>query len=73
LRELEAPTLKEPLTLVVVTNEGSRHRPAPICRVEWRGTRITPGVGKGRETKELYEQAMARLGFTDPHKGTDEA
>jgi hypothetical protein len=73
LLELEPPTLKEPLTLVVETNEGTRqggrgYRPALFCRVEWRGTRMTPVVGKGREPKELYQQAVTRFGFTDPYK-----
>ncbi len=78
LLELDAPALKEPLTLVAETNQGSRqagrgYRPTLFCRVEWRGQRMTPVVGKEREPKELYEQAVARFGFTDPYKAEDEA
>jgi hypothetical protein len=69
LNELEPGALKEPVTLVVETNEGSRHRPTLFCRVEWRGERMTPDVGKGREPKELFEQAVAKFGFTDPYAG----
>ncbi len=74
LLELEPQALEEPVTLVVETNEGSRqsaqrsgYRPTLFCRVEWRGERMTPVVGKGREPKELFEQAVARFGFTDPY------
>jgi len=56
----------------VETNEGSRHRPTLFCRVEWRGTRMTPPIGKGREPKELYDEVVARFGFTDPYAGEDE-
>ncbi len=28
---------------------------------------MTPVVGKGREPKELYEQAVSRFGFVDPY------
>ena len=67
LNELAPSALREPVTLVVETNEGSKHRPTLFCRVEWRGTRMTPVVGKGREPKELYEQAVSRFGFVDPY------
>ncbi len=79
LNELEPGALKEPVTLVVETNEGSRqsaqrsgYRPTLFCRVEWRGERMTPAVGKGREPKELYDEVVARFGFTNPYAG-DEA
>ena len=72
LLELEPSALKEPVTLVVETNEGSRHRPTLFCRVEWRGTRMTPPLGKGRGPEELLEQAVAKFGFTDPYAGEDE-
>lgn len=74
LLELEPSALKEPITLVVETNEGSRqsaqrsgYRPTLFCRVEWRGARMTPTIGKGREPRELYEQAVAKFGFMDPY------
>ncbi|CAA9573966.1 MAG: hypothetical protein AVDCRST_MAG86-1972 [uncultured Truepera sp.] len=67
LNELEPAALKEPITLVVETNEGSKHRLTLFCRVECRGERMTPAVGKGREPNELFEQAVARFGFTDPY------
>lgn len=67
LNELEPSALKEPVTLVVETNEGSRHKPTLFCRVEWRGTRRTPVAGRGREPKELFEQAVARFGFVNPY------
>jgi len=67
LNELEPSALKEPVTLVVETNEGSRHRPTLFCRVEWRGERMTPVVGKGREPRELYDEVVARFGFVDPY------
>jgi len=73
LLELEPSALKEPVTLVVETNEGSKHRPTLFCRVEWRGTRMTPVIGKGREPKELFEQAVARFSFVDPYAGENEA
>ncbi len=72
LLELEPSALKEPVTLVVETNEGSKHRPTLFCRVEWRGERMTPAIGKGREPKELYDEVVARFGFTDPYAGEDE-
>jgi hypothetical protein len=72
LNELEPAALEEPVTLVVETNEGSRHRPTLFCRVEWRGTRMTPTIEKGREPKELYDEVVARFGFTDPYAGEDE-
>ena len=71
LNELEPAALTEPVTLVVETNEGSRHRPTLFCRVEWRGARMTPVVGKGRGPEELLEQAVAKFGFTDPYAGED--
>ncbi len=71
LLELEVDALREPVTLVVETNEGSRHRPTLFCRVEWRGERMTPIVGKGRGPEELLEQAVAKFGFTDPYAGED--
>ena len=61
------PALKEPVTLVVETNEGSRHRTTLFCCVEWRGTHRTPVAGRGREPKELFEQAVARFGFVNPY------
>lgn len=61
---LEQTALEDPITLVVETNEGSRHRPTLFCRLEWRDKRMTPTLG---EPKELYEQAVARFGFTDPY------
>lgn len=74
LLELEPSALKEPITLVVETNEGSRqsaqrsgYRPTLFCRVEWRGARMTPTIGKGREPRELYEQTVAKFGFMDPY------
>jgi len=76
LLELEPEALKEPVTLVVETNEGSRqsaqrsgYRPTLFCRVEWRGTRMTPTIGKGGEPGELYDEVVARFGFTDPYAG----
>ena len=76
LLELEPLAIKEPLTLVVETNEGSRqsgfgYRPTLFCRVEWRGERMTPPLGKGRGPEELYEQATAKFGFTNPYAGED--
>ncbi len=72
LNELEPSALEEPVTLVVETNEGSKHRPTLFCRVEWRGTRMTPPIEKGREPKELYDEVVTRFGFTDPYAGEDE-
>lgn len=71
LLELEPAALKEPVTLAVETNEGSRHRPTLFCRVEWRGERMTPVVGKGRGPEELYDEAVARFGFANPYAGDE--
>ncbi len=71
LLELEPLALKEPVTLVVETNEGSRHRPTLFCRVEWRGERMTPPLGKGRGAEELYDEVVARFGFTNPYAGEE--
>lgn len=68
LLELEAGVLGEPLTLVVETNEGSRHRPTLFCRVEWRGKRLTPELSKDREPKALYAQVVERFGFKNPYE-----
>lgn len=57
----------EPVTPVVETNESSKHRSTLCCRVEWRGTRMTPTVGKGRGPEELLEQAVIKGGFVDPY------
>lgn len=67
LLELEPLALKEPVTLAVETNEGSKHRPTLFCRVEWRGERMTPSLGRGSEPKELYAEVVSRFGFTDPY------
>ncbi len=68
LLELEAKALVEPVTLVVETNEGSRHRPTLFCRLEWRGKRLTPELGKEREPKALYQQVVERFGFKNPYE-----
>lgn len=65
LLELDKTALEEPVTLVVETNEGSRHRPTLFCRLEWRGKRMTPELSKDPE--ELYEQAVERFGFSNPY------
>jgi len=79
LLELEPTALQEPLTLVVESNEGSKqsaqrsgYRPTLFCRVEWRGARMTPELGKGREPKELYGEVVARFGFSDPYTAKEE-
>ena len=69
LLELEPEALKEPLVLVAEDNAGSKARPTVFCRVESRGVRMTPVVGKGREPQALYEQVVARFGFVDPYAG----
>jgi hypothetical protein len=71
LLELEPEALKEPLTLVVETNEGSRYRPTLFCRLEWRGKRLTPDLGKDREHKALYQQVVERFGFHNPYELED--
>jgi len=67
LLELEAGALKEPVTLVLEDNLGSKARPTVFCRVEWRGVRMSPSLGKEREHKDLYRQVVERFGFNDPY------
>jgi hypothetical protein len=65
--DLEPVALKVPLTLVVETNEGSRHRPTLFCRIEWRGKRLMPDL-KNRDPKTLYQEVVERFSFHDPYE-----
>ena len=64
---LDLDALKEPLTLVLEDNEGSRARPTVFCRVESRGVRMTPTLSRDTQVEMLYEETLERFGFRDPY------
>ncbi len=67
LLQLEPGALEEPLTLVAEDNAGSRARPTVFCRVESRGVRMTPNLSREVKSETLYEEVIARFGFSDPY------
>lgn len=64
---LEPGALKEPLTLIVEDNAGSKARATVFCRVESRGVRMTPTLGRETQVETLYAAVMGRFGFRDPY------
>ncbi len=64
---LELEALKEPLTLVVEDNAGSRARPTVFCRVESRGIRMTPTLSRETKAEALYDEVVHKFGFGDPY------
>jgi len=72
LLELEPEALKEPLTLVVEDNVGSRARATVFCRVESRGARMTPTLSCEVKPEVLYDEVVARFGYKDPYAGESE-
>ncbi len=70
LLELSPDALEEPLTLVVEDNAGSRARSTVFCRVESRGVRMTPTLGRETQVETLYDQVMGRFGFRNPYADT---
>ena len=67
LLELRPAALKEPLTLVVEDNAGSRARPTVFCRVESQGVRMTPTLNREVKPEALYDEVVRRFGFRDPY------
>lgn len=64
---LDLDALREPLTLVVEDNAGSRARPTVFCRVESRGQRMTPTLTRDVKPEVLYDEVLERFGFRDPY------
>ena len=64
---LEPEALKEPLTLVVEDNAGSRARPTVFCRVESKGQRMTPTLNRETKAEALYDEVVQKFGFGDPY------
>ncbi len=64
---LEPEALKEPLTLVVEDNAGSRARPTVFCRVESRGQRMTPTLSRETKAETLYDEVVQKFGFGNPY------
>jgi len=67
LLQLEPRALKEPLTLVVEDNVGSRAHPTVFCRVESQGVRMTPSLSREVKPETLYDEVMERFGFSNPY------
>ncbi len=67
LLELEPGALKEPLTLVLEDNAGSRARPTVFCRVESKGQRMTPTLTRETKAEALYYEVVQKFGFGDPY------
>ena len=65
--ELEPEALKEPLTLMLEDNVGSRARPTVFCRIESRGVRMTPTLNRETRAEELYREVVRKFGFGDPY------
>lgn len=70
--ELESEALKEPLTLVVEDNAGSKARPTVFCRVESRGVRMTPTLNRETKAEALYDEVITKFGFGDPYTGRED-
>lgn len=64
---LEPEALREPLTLVLEDNAGSKTRPTVFCRVESRGTRMIPKLNRDTQVEALYKNVRERFGFEDPY------
>jgi len=64
---LEQRTLKEPITLVVEDNAGSKARATVFCRVESRGVRMTPTLSRETKVEALHDEVVAHFGFKDPY------
>ena len=64
---LEPEALKEPLTLIVEDNTGSKARPTVFCRVESRGQRMTPVLNRETKAEALYDEVAQKFGFGDPY------
>jgi hypothetical protein len=71
LLELEAGALKEPVTLVLEDNLGSKARPTVFCRVESRGVRMTPSLSRDVKPEALFEEVAAKFSFHDPYAGEE--
>ena len=67
LLELEPTALKEPLTLVVEDNAGSKARPTVFCRIESRGQRMTPVLNRDTKAEALYDEVVTKFSFGDPY------
>ena len=67
LLEMELKALAEPMTLMVEDNAGSKARATVFCRVESKGVRMAPSVNREVSMEDLYNEARARFGFTDPY------
>ena len=65
LLELEPGALKEPLTLVLEDNAGSRARPTVFCRVESKGQRMTPTLTRETKAEALYNEVVTKFSFGD--------
>ncbi len=63
----EPEVLKEPVTLIVEDNAGSRARATVFCRVESRGVRTTPALSRDVKPEVLYDGVLERFGFRDPY------
>lgn len=64
---LEPEALKEPVTLIVEDNVGSKARATVFCRVESRGVRMTPALSRDVKPEVLYDGVLERFGFRDPY------
>ena len=64
---LEPEALKEPLTLVVEDNAGSKARATVFCRVESRGVRMTPTLSRETKAEALYDEVITKFSFGDPY------
>ncbi len=65
--ELEPGALKEPLTLIVEDNAGSKARPTVFCRVESKGQRMTPTLNRETKAETLYDKVVQKFGFDNPY------
>ena len=65
--ELEPKVLKEPLTLVLEDNAGSKARPTVFCRVESKGQRMTPMLNRETKAETLYDKVVQKFGFDNPY------
>ena len=64
---LEPGALKEPLTLVLEDNTGSRARPTVFCRVESQGQQMTPVLSRETKAEGLYDEVVQKFGFGDSY------
>jgi hypothetical protein len=69
---LEPEALKEPVTLIVEDNVGSKARATVFCRVESRGIRLTPTLSRETKPEVLYDEVIERFGFSDPYAASED-